>query len=97
MAKQPDYRVALLHRMGFPVTKANLRFLSSWQAQEGGATHNSATFNWFNTTRGSQFPSINSVGVRAYPSFNAGITETAATELGARTQTIFLDQVTGAG
>jgi Peptidase family M23. len=65
--------------MGFPVTKANLRFLSSWQAQEGGATHNSATFNWFNTTRGSQFPSINSVGVRAYPSFNAGITETAAT------------------
>lgn len=74
-----DYRVELLHRLGFPVTKANLRFLGSWQAQEGGATHNDATFNWFNTTRGSQFPSINSVGVRAYPNFNTGITETAAT------------------
>ena len=75
----PDFRVALLHRLGFPVTKENLRFLSTWQAFEGGATKNAATYNWWNSTRGSQYPRINSVGVRAYPNFATGVRYTAET------------------
>lgn len=74
-----DWRKALLKRMGAPATKSNLAFLDQWQRQEGGATNNSATFNWLNTTRGSQYPSINSVGVRAYPDFATGISNLAAT------------------
>lgn len=75
----PDYRVQLLHRLGFPVTKENLRFLNSWQAQEGGHTKNDARFNWLNTTKGSQYPSINSVGVRSFPNLATGIRYTADT------------------
>ena len=81
----PDYRVALLHKLGMPVTKANLRFLDTWQRFEGGGTHNTATFNFMNTKRpfgGSvNAPGLTGMafGVQAYPDFATGIGATAAT------------------
>lgn len=65
-----------------PVTTGNLRLLRAWQRWEGGATHNDATWNWLNTTRGKQFPSINSVGVRAFPDYRTGVAYTADTLIG---------------
>lgn len=74
-----DWRRDLLRVLGAPPTDANLAFLTVWQRREGGHTANSARFNWLNTTRGTQYPAINSVGVRAYPSYETGIAYTAAT------------------
>lgn len=68
-----DWRVATLKALKAPVTKGNLQFLASWQRWEGGHTNNSARFNWLNTTHGSQYPAMNSVGVRVYPNFQTGI------------------------
>lgn len=73
-----DWRADVLRAIGAPVTEANLRFLSNWQRWEGGHTNNSATYNWLNTTQGQGTP-INSVGVKAFPSYGAGIQNTAAT------------------
>lgn len=74
-----DWRVGLLRELGAPVTRSNLRFLSSWQRWEGGHTQNDARYNWLNTTLGDAYPSINSVGVRAYPTFQVGIQNIAST------------------
>ncbi len=74
-----DWVDAVLAALGAPATPANRRFLETWQRYEGGATANSATFNWLNTTSGSQYPAINSVGVRAFPDFATGIGYTAST------------------
>lgn len=74
-----DWRADVLRSLGAPVTRANLAFLAAWQRMEGGHTKNKATFNWLNTTRGTQYPRINSVGVRAYPNYAEGIRQTAAT------------------
>lgn len=76
-----DWRVALLKQLGAPATKQNLDFLGTWQRWEGGHTNNSAKFNWLNTTRNAPGAtgSINSVGVKAFDSFNSGVAATAAT------------------
>lgn len=73
-----DWRVALLRNLGYKPTKQNLRFLGTWQRWEGGHTNNDARYNWLNTTRGTG-PTINSVGVRRYGSFDEGIRYTAET------------------
>ena len=73
-----DWRVDVLRTMRAPVTPQNLNFLQSWQRWEGGHTNNSARFNWLNTTYGAGQP-INSVGVKAFPSYAAGIQNTVAT------------------
>ena len=67
-----DWRRALLRSIGAPPSQENLTFLSTWQRWEGGHTNNNAKFNWLNTTHG-KGQSINSVGVKAFPSFKAGI------------------------
>src|SRR5262245_58921743 len=67
-----DWRRALLQRIGAKATPANMRLLSTWQRWEGGHTNNAAKFNWLNTTHGPG-RSINSVGVRAFDSFDQGI------------------------
>jgi hypothetical protein len=72
----------VLKTLGAPVTTGNLRLLRSWQRWEGGHTNNKATYNWLNTTKGKQFPGINSVGVRAYPDYRTGIAYTADTIIG---------------
>lgn len=56
-----------------------MAFLAAWQRAEGGHTKNKARFNWLNTTSGKQYPSINSVGVRAFPDYKTGIKQTVAT------------------
>ena len=78
-----DWRKALLGSLGFKATPQNLQFLSTWQRWEGGHTNNSARFNWLNTTHG-EGPKINSVGVRSFGSFQAGIQNTAETLLNGR-------------
>jgi len=82
-----DWRRALLKRLGLPVTQANLTFLATWQRWEGGHTNNSATFNWLNTTHGPG-RSINSVGVKAFPSFKVGIDAMAETLMNGRYEDI---------
>jgi cell wall-associated NlpC family hydrolase len=82
-----DWRTALLKALGDPATPANLGFLDAWQRHEGGHTNNSARFNWLNTTHG-EGPSINSVGVKAFPSFQKGIMYTAQTLMNGRYQDI---------
>lgn len=59
---------------------AFVEFMNAWQPYEGGWDKNSAEFNPLNTTQ--NFPgatSMNSVGVKAYPSEDAGVEATAQT------------------
>lgn len=73
-----DWRKSLLHALGFKPTPQNLKFLDTWQRWEGGHTNNSARYNWLNTTTGDG-QSINSVGVKAFGSYDEGIMNTART------------------
>lgn len=84
MAELDQFYNKLLRRMGAPASQQNLAFLSGWQPWEGGWTKNRASFNPFNTTRGSQYPSINSVGVRAFPNLETGVDMTAQTLMNGR-------------
>lgn len=77
-----NWAADVLKTLNAPITTGNLKLLKAWQRAEGGHTNNSATWNWLNTTRGKQFPSINSVGVRAFPDYRTGISYTADTILG---------------
>jgi hypothetical protein len=56
-------------------------FMNDWQPWEGGHTNNSATWNFLNTTQGGAGATgnINSVGVKAFSSEDAGVEATAAT------------------
>ncbi len=74
-----DWRIDTLKALGAPLTLANLKFLSDWQRREGGHTANSATWNYLNSTSGSQYPAINSEGVRKYPDYTTGIRYTVST------------------
>lgn len=70
----------LLEMMGWPDTKVNQMSIVNWEAAEGGATNNTATWNPISTTQrepGSK--SINSVGVQAYPSMSEGLAATVTT------------------
>jgi hypothetical protein len=58
------------------VPPSSAKFLQAWQRKEGGATNNSATYNWLNRTD-KGYPTINSVGVVAYPNANVGMQRTA--------------------
>ena len=76
MATFPGWDTAVLKAMGAPVTPTNLRFFGAWQNAEGGT----ATNNPFNTTQQWAGASpYNSVGVRNYPSPQAGIQATVKT------------------
>lgn len=78
-----DWRVTYLRALGAPATPANLGFLAKWQPWEGGMTHNSARWNYFNTTQrmpGSH--AINAVGVQSYASLAQGAQAFAKTLLG---------------
>lgn len=76
-----DWRIDVLAGLGAPATKQNLAFLSSWQRWEGGHTNNDARFNWLNTTRRAPgaVRSINSVGVKAFDTYQSGVNATVAT------------------
>lgn len=72
----------VLKTLQAPITTGNLKLLRAWQRAEGGHTHNTARWNWLNTTKGKQFPSMNSVGVRVFPDYRTGISYTADTIIG---------------
>jgi cell wall-associated NlpC family hydrolase len=75
----------LLRSLGAPATPENLRFLNAWQRAEGG----NASFNPLNTTQHWQgASSYNSVGVRNYPSPQAGLQATTHTLVDPRYQQI---------
>lgn len=77
-----DWRVAYLSALGAKPTPAAMSFLAKWQPWEGGATKNGASFNYFNTTENAPgAKSINSNGVKAYPSLAVGARAFAKTLL----------------
>jgi len=65
----------LLHKIGAPVTKANLTFLDAWQRAEGGSADN--PFNTTEHARGAH--RFNSAGVQRYDSIATGIEATVKT------------------
>lgn len=89
-----DWRKALLRSLGAPATPQNLRFLSTWQRWEGGHTKNDAKYNWLNTTHGPG-RGINSVGVKAFDSFDIGIRSTAETLMNGRYDDIVMGLTRG--
>ena len=71
---------ALLSAGGWPRTSCNLAAVAAWENAEGGQWHNAATFNPLDTTQPEPGSApMNSVGVQAYPSWQAGFTATLAT------------------
>jgi uncharacterized protein YukE len=84
MALQIDtpgqFAVSLLHGLGAPVTVSNVQFIIAWANEEGGNWHNAASFNPLNTTLSAPGAvSMNSVGVKAYTSWDQGVAATVAT------------------
>jgi len=75
------WRKDVLKRLGAPITKQNLDFLGTWQRYEGGHTNNDARYNWLNTTSNAPgaVRSINSVGVKAFDSYDNGVNATVQT------------------
>lgn len=79
MATLDDFSRALLLALRAPATSTNLAFLSGWYAREGSR----AAFNPLATTLPAPgATNFNSVGVKNYPSFEAGVAATAQTLLG---------------
>jgi hypothetical protein len=75
-----SWAAGLLSAGGFPQTRCNLAAVAAWEQAEGGNWQNAARFNPLDTTMpeaGSW--GINSAGVQAYPSWQAGFTATLAT------------------
>lgn len=68
------WAVAFLQGLGMPTTGTNIEFIMSWEQAEGGHWSDAARFNPLNTTQpGYGGVGINSVGVKAYPSWSAGL------------------------
>jgi murein DD-endopeptidase MepM/ murein hydrolase activator NlpD len=74
-----DFATLLIGSLGGKrPSPAAIKLFNSWQRWEGGHTANSATWNPLNLTApGSGLPTINSVGVVAMPSKQAGVQRTA--------------------
>lgn len=65
---------AFLGVLGEPQTSCNLGAIEAWEGAEGGAWNNDAAANPLNTTQPEPGDwSINSVGVKAYPSWSEGL------------------------
>lgn len=86
MKKTGDWRKDLLTAIHAPITPKNLKLLAAWQRWEGGHTNNRAKYNWLNTTIDAPgaVESINSVGVKRFKSYQAGINALASTLLNGR-------------
>lgn len=75
-----DWMSTYLRSLGAPDTTRNRSFLGSWQQREGGHTHNSARFNYMNTTQRMPGSSaMNSVGVQSYRNLQQGASAFART------------------
>lgn len=75
-----SWAVALLERLGAPTSAQNIQAVTSWEAAEGGHWNNTAYFNPLNTTQNAHgATSMNSVGVKAYTSWQQGLDATVQT------------------
>jgi hypothetical protein len=76
-----SFAVAVLKRLGKPVTRANVRALVGWEHAEGGHFHNDARFNPLNTTEPA--PGAGNTGtqgnIKIYRSPRQGIRATVRT------------------
>lgn len=71
---------SVLSALGIKATAGNMKGLVGWAAAEGGNWKNNAKFNPFNTTlKAPGAKSINSVGVKAYTSWQQGLDATIKT------------------
>lgn len=77
---QEEWARQLLARLGIKATTANVTALKAWMAAEGGHWHNTAYYNPLNTTQSEPGArSMNSVGVKAYTSWDQGLNATVTT------------------
>jgi hypothetical protein len=76
-----SFAVAVLKRLGAPVTPANVRALTGWEKAEGGHWHNQARFNPLNTTE--PMPGAGNTGsqgnIKVYRSPQQGVNATVRT------------------
>src|SRR5215831_843163 len=73
-----SFATGLIESLGGRPTPRATKFFRAWQQREGGWTANAARYNPLNLTApGSGLPTINSVGVVAMPTMQAGIARTA--------------------
>ena len=70
-----EWAAAICRALKAPVNTQNVYTFAGWFRNEGGGGQN----NPMNSTLGSQYPAINSDGVRNYPTPDIGVTETVAT------------------
>jgi hypothetical protein len=70
-----DFATDIILAAGGKPTPSSISALRAWQLMEGGHTKNKASFNWLNRTD-QGYPTINSVGVAAYPDYQTGISRT---------------------
>lgn len=70
-----QWAVAILDALKAPATEANIFSFAGWFAREGGGGEN----NPMNTTLGSEYPAINSDGVRNFPTPDVGVAMTVQT------------------
>lgn len=70
-----QWAAAICQELKAPVTEDNVYTFAGWFRNEGGGGQN----NPMNSTEGSEYPAINSDGVRNYPTPEIGVAETAAT------------------
>jgi hypothetical protein len=75
-----SWAAALLARLGLPTTSANVTAITAWETAEGGNWHNSDRYNPLNTTQSAPGAvATNSAGVKAYQSWDQGLTATVQT------------------
>lgn len=81
MATFTGWQAAILKAIKAPVTATNVKWLTAWQASEGGTAAN----NPLNTTQpAGGATNYNSIGVKNYPTAASGAAATAATLLNGR-------------
>lgn len=73
---QDAFYVAVLRGLGLPVTEGNMQLMRAWNQAEG---MDAGYYNPFATTQAGPGRNINSVGVKAYSSFEAGVQATIQT------------------
>jgi len=77
---QEEWARQLLSRLGIKATNANVGALMAWARAEGGHWNNTAHYNPLNTTQSMPgATSMNSVGVKAYSSWDQGFDATVKT------------------
>lgn len=82
---ETTWATQLLQRLNAPASESNIKALTTWARFEGGHWKNSAMYNPLNTTLDMNGnPSINSVGVKRYGSWEEGNSATVKTLLGNR-------------